>query len=524
MTMFKKCILTVTMAALVQTTLAQGLSLDSCRALALNNNKELRISELNSEAAHWQHKATVTNYLPKISAMGTYQHFSRSISLLNSDQKNTLNNLGTSLTSSIALPQGFDASAFLQTPQVQQLLQSYPILQQLLADPTVQQYLNPLIAGTAEAYNKVLASVSDKLDAAGQKVVSAFETDTRNLFAATVMLTQPIYMGGKIVAYDHITKYAEQIAAQKHDMALQDVVVGVDEAYWRIVALQSKKELAEGFLALVQKLDTDVSKLVEAGMATKADGLKVKVKVNEAELAVIQVNNGLVLSRMALAQLCGLPLDAQFTLEDEAREDEAPVVVQNEFEDTTFVAQAMATRPEIQALELAAKVREEQVKVARAEYLPQLALMGGYTATSPSLFNSYEKDFKGMWNVGVMLKIPIVTWGERIYKVRQAKAEATIAALESQDVQEKITLQVNQSRQKLQEARERLNTATRTLEHADENLRTANLGLEEGVIPVSDVLGAQTAWLQAHATKVEAEVDLHLADVYLSRALGTIYK
>lgn len=74
----------------------------------------------------------------------------------------------------------------------------------------------------------------------------------------------------------------------------------VDEAYWQIVALQSKKRLAESYLQLVQKLDNDVQLMIGEGFATKADGLSVKVKVNEAKVTMIQVDNGLALSRMLL--------------------------------------------------------------------------------------------------------------------------------------------------------------------------------------------------------------------------------
>ena len=49
-------------------------------------------------------------------------------------------------------------------------------------------------------------------------------------------------------------------------------------------------------------------------MATKADGLSVKVKVNEAEMKLTQVEDGLSLSKMVLCQLCGIPLNEDIRL------------------------------------------------------------------------------------------------------------------------------------------------------------------------------------------------------------------
>ena len=524
---------------------AQVLSLDSCRALALRNNKELKMSALKQEAAYWQHKSVRTNYLPKISAVGTYQRTSKEMSLLNKEQKQAISNMGTTLSGAVGqgmqqgmaafhqqlanLPSSPEFQALLQNPEFQAVMAENPHLVSLLANPTLlQQMAAPFLSQASTAFNGMLTSMAQMVNGAGQSIVDAFRTDTRNMTGAAVLLTQPLYMGGKIRAYDRITRLAQDAAEHQHTMEEQDLLVSVDEAYWRIVALQSKKNLAQSFCETVKKLDGDVDKLIAEGMATKADGLSVKVKVNEAEVAMIQVDNGLALSRMALAQLCGLPLDASFTLEDEQGELTAEgaanmaVSLQPNADKPYAVETALTHRAELKALDIAAQVKREEVKVARSEYMPNLALTAGYLVSNPSVFNGFEKKFNGMWSAGVVLKVPILTWGDRIYKVRQAKAEAAMAETHLDEVREKISLQVNQNQQKMQEAQQRLSTALRSQEQANENLRIAQLGLREGVIPVSNVLQAQTAWLAAHSTLVDAAIDVRLADLYLLRALGTL--
>lgn len=524
---------------------AQVLSLDSCRALALRNNKELKMSALKQEAAYWQHKSVRTNYLPKISAVGTYQRTSKEMSLLNKEQKQAISNMGTTLSGAVGqgmqqgmaafqqqlanLPSSPEFQALLQNPEFQAVMAENPHLVSLLANPTLlQQMAAPFLSQASTAFNGMLTSMAQMVNGAGQSIVDAFRTDTRNMTGAAVLLTQPLYMGGKIRAYDRITRLAQDAAEHQHTMEEQDLLVSVDEAYWRIVALHSKKNLAQSFCETVKKLDGDVDKLIAEGMATKADGLSVKVKVNEAEVAMIQVDNGLALSRMALAQLCGLPLDASFTLEDEQGELTAEgaanmaVSLQPNADKPYAVETALTHRAELKALDIAAQVKREEVKVARSEYMPNLALTAGYLVSNPSVFNGFEKKFNGMWSAGVVLKVPILTWGDRIYKVRQAKAEAAMAETRLDEVREKISLQVNQNQQKMQEAQQRLSTALRSQEQANENLRIAQLGLREGVIPVSNVLQAQTAWLAAHSTLVDAAIDVRLADLYLLRALGTL--
>lgn len=220
---------------------------------------------------------------------------------------------------------------------------------------------------------------------------------------------------------------------------------------------------------------------------------------------------------MRLCELCGLPMDTAITLADENSED-LPV---SDY-DYTDNTESWVNRPELSALSASVRIHDEKIKLARSEFLPTVALTGGYFANYPSVFNSFEKKFKGTWNIGVAVNIPLLTWGDRSYKTKAAKAEAAAARFEFDETREKIELQVSQNRQKVHEARERYAASLSSQAEADENLRYATLGLKEGVIPLSNVLEAQTAWLSAKANLISADIDLRLAYVYLRKSLGTI--
>lgn len=465
---------------------SQGiLSLDSCRALAIANNKELLISGEKINAAHYQKKAAFTNYLPNFSATGAYMRNQKEFSLLNNDQKAALSGLGTSVSGP--------------------LQQAAQVIGQL--HPELAPMLSQLGGAIVPALNE-----------AGTAIVDAFRTDTRNVYAGAITLTQPLYMGGKIRAYNKITKYAEELARQQHNSGMQEVILSTDQAYWQVISLVNKKKLAESYLKLLQKLDSDVEKMIAEGVATKADGLSVRVKVNEAEMTLTKVEDGLSLSRMLLCQLCGIDLSTPIVLADEQVDDLPPIPATTNFEIET----AYANRPEIRSLELAAKIYQQKINVTRSEHLPSVALMGNYMVTNPSVFNSFENKFKGMWNVGVMVQLPIWHWGEGIYKVKAAKAEARIAQYQLEDAKEKIELQVNQSAFKVNEAAKKLAMAQKNLEKADENLRYATIGFEEGVIAPSNVLEAHTAWLSAQSEKIDAQIDVKLTEIYLQKSLGTL--
>lgn len=463
------------------------LNLDSCRTLALSNNKELRMSKEKVNAAHYQQKSAFTNFLPKIDMMGTYMRTEKEISLLSDDQKSAISNIGTAVA-----PMG---------QKLQQILSS---------DPSLAPLLTPL--------QSVMGTLPGALNQVGQGMVDALRTDTRNMFGGMVTLTQPIFMGGKIIAYNKITKFAEQLAESQHATELQDVILNTDQAYWQVISLVNKKKLAESFLDLVKKLDSDVSKMVAEGVATKADELSVKVKVNEAEMTLTKVENGLSLSKMVLCQLCGIPLDTPITLADESMEN---ITLPDTYIEGN-VNTALSNREELKSLELASKIYRQKVNVTRSEFLPSVGLTATYLVTNPSLVNGFERKMRGMWGVGMMVKIPVFHWGEGIYKVKATKAEANIAQYKLDDVKEKVELQVTQATYKVNEATKKLAMAEKNMAKADENLRYANLGFQEGVIPTSNVLEAQTAWLSAQSGKIDAQIDVKMSEIYLNKSMGTL--
>ena len=482
------------------------LSLDSCRQMALRNNKQLGISKLKQDVAANVRKAARTKYLPHFSAIGTYEHTSEAISLLNDEQKRALPQMGTEAVSGMQAPMEGLQNSFTQMGQA--------FVQLGVPPANVQNMMGNL----QSSMNGLTSSIQQIMNAQGQQIVDALNTDTRNVWAGSILFTQPIFMGGSIIALNKMADISEKMAANSLDARRQATLYHIDMAYWQVVSLHHKKRLAESYLELVRKFDSDVHKMIDEGVATKSDGLSVDVKVNEAEMALMQVDDGLVPSRMLLNQLCGIPLDEQVTLADEQSENIAVVELTPQLD----VEKAAENRPELKLLQNSVDLSKQTTNVLRAGNLPQVGLTGGYAISNPNLFNGFQKTFGGFWHVGVSVRVPLWNWGDVMYKIRASKGATSIANLELAEAREKIELQVNQSTFKVGEANKKLTMAQTNIQRADENLRMANLGFQEGVIAPSTVMEAQTAWLQAQSQKIDAEINVKLSQVDLQKALGTL--
>nr|MBD5377606.1 TolC family protein [Bacteroides sp.] len=460
---------------------AQTVSLDSCRQMAMHNNKQLRMMKESITKAEYQKKEAFAAYLPGIDFAGGYTYNQRNLSIFDSDQ---------------LLPtKTFD----LATQSYQYNLVKNPLTGEPVKGPN-GQYVPETVALIPK---------------------EAMTFDIHNVFFGAVTLTQPVYMGGKIVAMNKITKFAEEAARDLHDAEAENIIYAVDGAYWQVVSLRAKEELAKSYIALLDTLSYNVKAMIDQGVATRSDLLTVDVKLNSAQVDLVKVQDGLSLSKMALAQLCGLPVNEPLTLADEgcslAPADAAALPAMS-----YDMADVYARRHDLHALEMGVKVNEQQSKVALSSMLPNLAVVGAYSFSNPNMFDGYKKNFKGAFSVGAMLTIPIWHWGGNYNKYRAAKADTEISRLRLEDAKEMVELQVNQAAFKASESVKTFRMTELNIAKADENLRQANLGFREGVMTVQNVMEAQTAWLKARSENIDAGIDVHLCDVYLSKVLGTL--
>ena len=450
----RKIVLIALCAVSMLASAQEVVTLDSCRHMALRNNKEIQQASLAIDKAGYQRKEAAAAYLPQFDFTAGYIYNSRKMSLIKEDQ-------------------------MLPTKSFNPQTGAYDY--NLVIDPTTGypvQVNGQYVPSTVALLPK-----------------SGLTFNTHNLMGGALTVTQPIYMGGKITAMNQITDLAQQLAREMRESKVEDVIYSVDAAYWQVVSLCAKQKLARSYVGLLDKLDNDVKVMVNEGVATRANQLAVDVKLNEANVDLTKVNNGVTLSRMLLAQLCGLPVNTMMTLADEGRDELGLSLAPSSFN----LDEVYDKRHDVRSLELATKIYDQQVKVARSEMMPKLAAVAALHATMP------------LWH-----------WGGLSNKVKAAQVDAHVKRLELQDAKEKIALQIGQAAFSYQEAFKTFEATKANLQQADENLRIAGVAFKEGMGTIDDVLTAQTAWLKANSEKIDAEINVQMTLEYLNKVMGTM--
>lgn len=463
------------------------LTLEQCHELALQATQTQATEELK-QAAEANRKASIAAMFPRVSANSAYTWTSANLTLLPSEM-----NLGAG--SAIIAKDGSTQFFWDEGSPVGQMVQNTKNIS--------------LIGDQMQA----LADASGQMIADGYKeLYDRLNLNVHHLFVAQVGVTQPIYVGGRLAQMHQIAKLAEQTVDLEAEKKHGDIIVAVDEAYWRVVSVNHKLELANNYYDLLVKLESDVNILVQSGLATQSDLLKVKQKRGEAELKKMQATNGLILSKMALCQVCGLDLDEPIELDESELAE--PVL----HDTITDYRASVDRRAELQMLENAAKIAKANTRLIAAGLQPSIVASANYIYSNISADNGLSTDWrgKGFFSAGVVVNIPIAH-ADDIYRLKAAKHTARAAQFKVDETRELLELQVTQANQRVLEAQQKVIMCQMAVKNAEEVLRLAQESFDAGMIPASDLMQAQTAWLAACSDEIDAEVEAKVMESYFNK-------
>lgn len=366
---------------------------------------------------------------------------------------------------------------------------------------------------TSEAWKSFLTDMQGQLTGLNPII----DYSIGNVFNSMITIEQPIYMGGKITAAYQMGKLGHRMAKLGVRLTEDEVTIRVNEAYSLMVKAKEMTKVATKYDSLIHQIERDVESAVHHGMAKQADLMKVRVAKNKALLQIRQAENGLLLSRMNLCQIVGLPLVSAIDVE--------PIVI-NATDILPPDRQAtIINRPEFELLALKTELAGRKVKLEKSNFLPEVgvAVSGGYMH-GVKMLNQTLFGNRPYAMVALNVKIPIYHGGEAKYKVNAARAEYTQARLEQEDLNEKLELQLQMAANELDEAILEVELCTKSVDEAAEGMRLSTLAYSVGMETLSDVLTAQTEWQNAYATLIEARHQLLLKDMSWKRTAGLLRK
>jgi len=342
-----------------------------------------------------------------------------------------------------------------------------------------------------------------------QRVALDFTKD----YQLSLALSVPLYTGGRLTAGYKSAKLNYLSSQESARQTTQETVFNVKRGFYNYLLAKELVRVSEEALALAERLLQNIRNMYEVGMSSRLDLLRADVRVANLKPPVIQAHNSLALAEISLKTLLGL--DVAQPVEIVGEMTYAPVEVDLD----ESIAQSLANRPELNQLLYQKQMAGEMIKIAKADYLPTIAISGNYNFWADNL-NFKRDNWQSFYAFNLVLNIPIFNGLRTPAKVAQSKALIRELEHTEKGLVNNIKFEVQAAYLNLNQAKESLLSQEKNVDAARESVRVAELNYGEGLITITDVGSAQVALSEARINYLRAIYDYAISLAQLDKAMG----
>lgn len=320
---------------------------------------------------------------------------------------------------------------------------------------------------------------------------------------AGLFLTQPIFVGGRIVNGNKLAQLGVDVAELRLAMTEKEILINTESNYYRVVALREKERTLKQALMLVDTLMKDAEAAHGAGVIGKNDLLKVRLKHSELLALQTQLNNGVELAMRDLLQDVGMTYcDTCLYIIDSMAIDSIVT------DPTLNISKelSISNREEMRLLDAAVKAEELKKNMIIGQGLPQVALTVTY-----GMNNLFGNNFSHNGLAMVSATLPITGRWENYREYQKQEIAQQIAENNRNYYGEKLQLQDQQLRNALFESWQLLQIKKQAVSDAKENLEEMRSYYQAGMVSTSDFLEAQSLLQQVQNECIDQAIAYRMA-------------
>lgn len=343
----------------------------------------------------------------------------------------------------------------------------------------------------------------------------SFTMGTKDNYQWQAAVTQPVFTGFALSSANELARLGIDLSEVELKLEKLDIALQAKQAYFSILKADKAVLVAQAAVESLKEHLKAAKNFYDAGMTPVNDLLKAEVELANSEQNLIKARNSAMLARASFNTVLSNPVNSPVTVED--IEDFSPE--QTDFE--KICRQALIKRPEIKSIEINDLQVDQQIRLAKSKYYPEVAVTYNYikAGDSPGVSGSYYHD-SSTWNALATVSWNFWNWGGDHYNVRQKELNKAQLANTKKYLEDGIKLEIKNAVLNLEETEKRIPSAKKAVEQGEENLRVSSERYRAQVTTSTEVLDAQTLLTRAKVNYYEALYDHHLAKAALLRALG----
>lgn len=302
----------------------------------------------------------------------------------------------------------------------------------------------------------------------------------------------------------------QQLEAAKLAERRAAVAEQVRKAYYRLLETQSALESVEESLPLYR----ETARLAQVGLKLEttlaSQRLKADAEVAKVELEALKLRNPIATQKEMLNELMGRPVNTPF------RTVGVEQIAEERIELEAAIQKALSQRPEVRQASLRVQQADLDVRVKKAEYIPDVSL----AVTYGSAYNFQNALPQNVATAGVYLEWEVFDWGRKKQEMNARRRTASQARIAEEALDRRIRVEVAQALRQCAETAQRVKVSTLAQQAAREALREQQSAFGREAVLLKDVLQSQTVLAAADDEQRRALASFWSARAELKRVLG----
>lgn len=339
---------------------------------------------------------------------------------------------------------------------------------------------------------------------------------------------QVVYAGGAIdagIALATLQHQQAQVGEQQRRQQQRFLALG---QYLEIFKLKNREQVVRQNIDLTQRLINDIQAKHEQGMALKNDVTRYELQMETLRLNLKKLQNQRSILNHQLCNQLGIDgeIIPSLTTDPGLTPNPSPKGEGNfkgEGNETSWQNVALATAPSIQKAEIGQKMANQQLRLAKSEMRPKVALVAADNFNGPFTYDipPIDKNFN-FWYVGVGVKYPISSLFKQNKKVQQAHIRTRQAEQSHAVAAEQLNNQIQQAYTYYQQAFVELETQQKSVQLAGQNYQVVNDRYLSQLALITDMIDASNIKLDAELKEVDARIGIIFAYYRLKYIAGQI--
>ena len=446
------------------------LSLEQAQEMALNNSRDVALSQIEIDKAHAQVKQALAALLPQVNANLSYTQYGK-------------------------LP----ATIFPNTQQ-QQLNQVFNTIENqfdAIGDPLP----TPISTNPSEIEEEIAIQFGSKFNV-----------------NAEIMATQTVFNGVFLVGIKAANAFISIVEHQK-ELTQEQILDNVKRSYYQVLAAKENINVLEDNIANIQKLKDDTKALFDNGFAEEIDVDRLQLSINNLQTQLDQAKRQINLTEIVLKFQMGIDvytkIDLIGSLEDQLSDIQYDLSDKGDF----------SGRTEISLFNVREKVNEFNVKRYKSAYLPSITMFGSLGSSAQrDRFSFFRFNDANPWFnqrfFGFEVNVPIWDSFGKKGQVQYAQLDLDRIQEEREKFFNSLDLQYETSKESLIKAKEQLDYADKNIELAEKIYNVTKIKYKEGVGSSMEMTNAERDLYQAQANRLMAIYNLLIAKADIDKALG----